>query len=41
MFISTQIYRRYGTFFIVTREDEQLEDNKIALKVKVKKTEEE
>jgi len=41
MFINNQIYRRYGTFFKVTREDEQLGDNKIALKVKVKKTEEE
>lgn len=41
MFITTQIYRRYGTYFTVTREDELLGDNKIVLKVKVEKTKEE
>ena len=41
MFITTQIYRKYGTFFTITREDEILGDNKISLKVKVKKNKEE
>lgn len=41
MFISGEIYRTYGDYFILEREDELLEDNKVKLKITVKKNEEE
>jgi hypothetical protein len=40
MFITSQIYKTYGSYFLVSREDEQLENNLISLKIKVKKDEE-
>ena len=40
MFVTTQIYRQFGNYFEISREDGVTEDNKVVLKIFVKKTEE-
>lgn len=39
MFITTQIYRQFGSFFKVSREDEVIDNDRVVLRIKVKKSE--